>query len=843
MRRWAWLLACVLCWVGVLSAQTPTWQAWLYNPPNGDLLRLDASGRVLERATLPLPDGYTVRPFSVAVSPSGNRFAYVVAAQGTSPAQVLVYDHSLRVVLMAYPLAGLQADSISLSGGAAAVFAPDEASLALGYHLRGVGWQIAVIDIHSSQATLLLRGGYASAETLPNGAGVTPLVWLWDGRDASFTLIDTEHNAQELGAFVWVTASSTLLPAPEWNALALDRYALSGELATIRQRGESVFVGRDSSGVLVFRRADERVFTVRFVQGGQVLLIGAIDALGLPRFRLLNRQGELRDWQIAENALIGSIYGTQAGLVYTVDTVIPTGVANQGVTTLYASSLANGADVPLFTSEVSTNPRVIWLADSTLSAPALREWTLLEDSIGEIFQVWVYGDGAAVRINQAGRVVDRATLRIEGRVPTAVSASDDGRFLAFVVAGAGGLPLTLYVYDSERDRMTVSYVLPHDASNSLPAHSIERSPRNPIFDTENSVLALGFGLGNEGWQITLLDAYSGQVLKTLRDDDAAMTPLATAREFGVVPVIQRVQAGRVFFTVQPSGVLRPPYSSFVWDTTADTVNPTLIYANTVSDTLATTGEVVMGMLDDRLPNRAADFANRQLNALHVYSPVTQTRFPFYYDAGVWLGTPRFVQSGAFVLVGGVVASGEAARAVLVARDGRVVAQLPAEFIARDVAGVANGFVAWQRTLDGGQLAYYDTRNGDFTPRTLWQSPVVASQLVWVGYVPQPPPALAWAVLAEPYVVEATVRVADFLGFDDGDSAVVRLLDSATVDIYTQPTTSSPLVTRLRNGTRVTLVGMGQVQDGVLWWRVRTPSGVEGWLVAMLNGVSVLVPSP
>jgi len=44
-----------------------------------------------------------------------------------------------------------------------------------------------------------------------------------------------------------------------------------------------------------------------------------------------------------------------------------------------------------------------------------------------------------------------------------------------------------------------------------------------------------------------------------------------------------------------------------------------------------------------------------------------------------------------------------------------------------------------------------------------------------------------------------------------------------------------------NGTMVTILEGPRNSDGLTWWRIRLPTGGEGWVVDSADGVQTLLP--
>jgi hypothetical protein len=74
----------------------------------------------------------------------------------------------------------------------------------------------------------------------------------------------------------------------------------------------------------------------------------------------------------------------------------------------------------------------------------------------------------------------------------------------------------------------------------------------------------------------------------------------------------------------------------------------------------------------------------------------------------------------------------------------------------------------------------------------------------------------------------------------GAQATVHVIRGDTLNVRDSAGLSGTVLEALADGTAVTLLEGPQTADGYVWWRVRTPSGVEGWAVESANGVQTLI---
>lgn len=875
-----WLSLLFLCFTPLSAAQDETWQAWLYNPGDGEMTLVDGRGFIQGQSRLRLPTGYEFYPFDIAISRDGERAAYVVSDSANGSGLLLVFDLQRREIVLEYPLDSLFADSISLASDDSLIFNSTGSALAFGYSLDGGGWRVLVIDLQAGLASLMLRDVTASVRSLniPDDPGMTPVVRAFDGTEVIFTMVQASElgspNAVR-GAYRWHIRRNELNAVGGYNALDGDIFTPSGEAvialvdtAFVREGSSSapntlyVYEPENSTGFPVYAAESEGIFSPRFIQNGEKVLFGTYDADGLPRYFVLGRDGNIEtEWETGSQVIVSSIHGTAEGFIYTVDTINPD---EGGSSTLYNVNTFTGLDggEPLFTSVSRAYPRIVWLNDPRLRQIPLPPWRRIlpgeeQNTIADptpaapslqltAWQAWIYqDDGSAVRVNQDGAVLDSETIQVgEGQsTPAVITTSNDGSLLTYTVS-ENGLPVQLQVYDTRRDRLLMQYAIPHDDSNAIPANTIERAPYHRLFSQRDQTLAFGFGLGEAGWQITVLETLTGDVLAELRHDSPAMLPLGTESGFGVVPVIQRHEGDEVYFTVHPAGVLNPPYSSFIWNLRDDTVNPTQIYASITSDHFAPTGEVIMSMIDDRLPNTADRFAYGQLNALHVYDPQTAARYPFYVSQELWLFRPQFIQNGERILVGGSDPSGAFSGWVVIERHGGLVGVVPFTAEIWSAAGVGDGFLYIPRE-ETGTLSLYlvNTRSGVNIGQVVWQAQRAGKpQIAWVNYERTVVDVPGWARLNVPIAAgQVQLEPESVPDLAIGTEATIRVTGGDALQVRLEPGTGFALAGRLSSGTTVTLIDGPRLVNGVNWWRVRSTGGLEGWVIERINGTLTLTP--
>ncbi len=872
MRRNIFFFFCLWISIHILHAQDTPWRAWLYHPSTGDMTLLDGQGFIRAQARLELPTGYFFYPYEVAVSGSGQQVAYILQDSTSEKSLLRVQNVTpgRRGIVLDFDLPPLFADGMSFISDDSGLFNPSETLLALGYSLKNGGWQIPLINLESGLAAQILRSGVGITSELPAETGITPVVRTFDGRSILFTLVqaaDIGKPGAERGCYQWDIQANSITPLDSCLALDSDTLLTTGEIVMARQNSDNsgsqlwVYDPLTQNATAWFDAPGERLFMPRFVQNGDAILTGAYDTDGKPIFRLLGRNGAVyATWDEGAKLFISSLRGTADGFAYTVDTI---NADTTGSTTLYHVNMLAGLDggEALFTVTDNTRPRIVWLNDERLQPVPYMPWVFLGDfavATPDIqptlpayagtneWQVWLYQeDGLAVRLDQAGTLLDTEILPFAAESnllpPTTITASADGTLLAYVVRE--NETARLQVVDTRRDIRLLNYNLPATAANLVIPHTIERAAYHTLFDERGAEIAFGYGNGESGWRVDVLEIISGDVLATLTHDSSLMTRLNTVTQYGVVPVIQRYEQGRVDFTIHPAGALNPPYASFVWDIAENTVNPTSIYANPFNDIFAPTGEIIMAMVDNRLPDNADRFLYGQLNALHVYDPTTNTRFPFYNSPELWLYRPLFIQNGERILSGGVDASGAFVGWAVVERSGEVAGIVPLSDGLLDAAGTGNGFVYIPRQADDTlSLWAVNTRQTIDVGKEIWRTRRTGTpHLIWVGFAAQTVEVPPWRVLALPAATNTSSQPETTSQLGIGVTATIRTIGGDALYVRTEPGRDGGIITRLNSGTPVTLIEGPIVFAGETWWRIRTAGLLEGWVIEETEGIKTLVP--
>jgi hypothetical protein len=474
------------------------------------------------------------------------------------------------------------------------------------------------------------------------------------------------------------------------------------------------------------------------------------------------------------------------------------------------------------------------------------------------------------QINDSGSLISGFTLPAPvgfDRYPGRVAVGHGGGPFAYVVSSSATNQSLLVV--SDQNQIRANFALPPTFSDST-----EFIANASLFNEDNSLVALGYSLQGGGWELITLNVPTNQVTYTIGYDLPAVAVLGLPGDFGLTPVARRFAGRIVTFSLIDAGVggqVAP--TSYDWniDTNTLTINP--VFTGLDSDVLAGTGEMIMTLPDQRLPNQFSSFALGQSNSLQVYDPVTGARYPFLNLADASLSSPRFIQNGEFILAD-TVDTAERYTWTVFQRDGSVVGTIPTAATINDVRGLPDGFVYTTDQFSPGTttLVYVNTRDGLDVGIPIWTSqPGAAPIIVWAGsnaittqtaYTP-------WAQLAEPVYApgstpfvapapdqplllspaqaaqgDGTPTFATFLAV--GGLARVNTTDGDQLNVRVGPGVNYQITAKLGDDAQVTLMEGPVNADGYTWWKVRTGSGIVGWCVESVDDdgtrLQTLVPA-
>ncbi len=465
--------------------------------------------------------------------------------------------------------------------------------------------------------------------------------------------------------------------------------------------------------------------------------------------------------------------------------------------------------------------------------------------------------GSVEVINSSGQVSDTFTLPM-------LPAFD--HYPAHVASGHGGSPLAYVAYNSityqgaviisQRDRIVTSAALPLTIATSTEFVADESA-----FNDDNTRFALGYSLDGGGWAVIVVNLITGGIDYTIRSDMPQVSTSGIPNTAGLTPVIRQFSLQTVSFNLILSGTeANSALKAYDWKIDSNDLIPNPVYTSLDSDRLNITDEVIMTAADNRIENQQAAFPFSQANSLQVYEILTGARFPFFNLPNATLQTPRFIQNGERILVDTATADGRYAWMV-VERNGAVVGTLPTAVTLNEIKGVADGFVYTTDSFAPGArtLVYVDTRaalnagvpiwtgNAGEQPLLIWAgSTSISAQLAAISYV-------AWAQLAAPIYAPGSIPViapapdqpllvnpvavgtpettrSSITTLGEGVAALVHTTNGNQLNVRAGAGTNYQIVAKLGDGARVTILEGPNTADGFTWWRVRTNSGIAGWVV-------------
>jgi len=419
--------------------------------------------------------------------------------------------------------------------------------------------------------------------------------------------------------------------------------------------------------------------------------------------------------------------------------------------------------------------------------------------------------------------------------PRNVAISRDWRYMAYVVTNSGTGRRMLNVYDRNMARVAFSYPLPVTIGDSLDFVANEF-----VFNETSTALAFSYSLNDQGWEVKVFNLAAAAGIPTLRHDNPAAQAARIDAQF-TLPVVQRFVGTEIALTVirlASDGSDRWP--NYVWNITTGQIAPGSAYPSLGTDTLQNTGETLSPASDSRFPSCGETCSMFFVsNVLTVYDPARNAPFPFFNAADLALFSPVFIQNGERVLASGNGnAENPQVKWMVLERGGNVMGYMPSGTDMNSVVGWQDGFLYMPSVVNptgSPTLVVVNTRNGLERGTIVWQGPQGAQQ---VRLIPTPGnqqgagPFAAWRQLA-PTNVQPNPPAnppASTGALTVGGAATVNTTQGDKLNVRSGPGRAFSIVARLDAGTRVTLLEGPRSADGLTWWRVRAPSGAEGWVI-------------
>jgi hypothetical protein len=471
---------------------------------------------------------------------------------------------------------------------------------------------------------------------------------------------------------------------------------------------------------------------------------------------------------------------------------------------------------------------------------------------GSPWRAWLYEPavGRMTEVNQDGTTLRTVILPADAGATYSRNAavSVDGSYVAY--ASSTPTNMTISIYDLNVGTMFFGYNLPPDAYHSL---EFAATPFN--FAQDNSTFAFGYAHSSVGWQILVVDLTLLDIF-TLSATDPAAVAAGIDPGFGnSVPTVQSNRNSIISFTmVLAAAGGAASYPAYTYDFASNTYTVNTAYEVGFSlDTFPITNEVIFTQADAAFPGSEDPMSGFPVNnTMKVYDPSIGSVLTVLTQPSIY--TPRFVQGGERIAFQQLDPTGGSANnLVVMERNGTVLGRVDytSTFPVGSSAGLLNGLIF---TLNGGTgaaggstLYWVDTRFGvaPYPAVFVWASPLGAdAYIVWTDdhFPAAAGPFLPWASLGSGSTPVVTVAPPAAPGtLTIGGSAQVQTTAGDVLNIRSGPGRSFARVGTVANGTLVTILEGPMAADGLTWWRIRLPTGTEGWVVDFVDGVQTLLP--
>lgn len=343
-----------------IQAQTPDWEAWMYNPDNGRMILIGSDRSIYADFILPGLQGNSYSQ-DVIVSPDGRIILYTLYNQNNGVISLYAYDTIVNSIAASYVIPSQQNQiiytSIDMQSDEQS-FSPDGNSVAFGYSIDGE-WSVIVMDLFTSPGTVRFQLNESDpiASQVPEYGLDVAKIMAFDGFIIDFVIIaaateglpayphmtyDTRNNSLKRNIYYSVpfgdlhpSNGSYIFPIADFRTVPAN--------PLYQQRGEhinSLHVHQEGTTSIypVYTTGDKSVNSPRFIQNGEKVL-----------FRTYDETTQSSDWLILEelpngqqqqfllsqfrNFFARDVENTGDGMLMTVnvDNNLPPGLSNLSV--------------------------------------------------------------------------------------------------------------------------------------------------------------------------------------------------------------------------------------------------------------------------------------------------------------------------------------------------------------------------------------------------------------------------------------------------------------------------------------------------------------------------------
>lgn len=473
-----------------------------------------------------------------------------------------------------------------------------------------------------------------------------------------------------------------------------------------------------------------------------------------------------------------------------------------------------------------------------------------------LWSAWLHESGTRrlYHVTDNGTVLNELTLPIPElpyNLINGVGVSHSGNLIIYFAQHETTLEHRFLMYDvPSRTMFSGVYNPPAVSSDGYPQHSLNYRSGSQMFSADDTRLALSFNPGNI-WELQVIDVNTRRITHTLRSTDAIVGAVGLPAETLIgIPIVQEVTGDEVWFTYMETLEGAPRLPSYVWNTATNTLTRTERYPQPFNHRLVNTGELLVAYQDESYPNRLDALIGYpiQFNVVRGYAPSIGD-FLFYNNPEESVNVALIAENGRRIFMETYNILENIVYWRLMERDGTALDLQVPLWDAGYHTPTRNGFafIAYNAVEGRGVLFEQNTTTGDLSSAaSVW----IAPEGVYPALVSMHDPDYArgisfmdWgyasgATLGTPPVLPATPADSRPLGVGD----VVRIFttEGDALNMRSAPGTGFSVVTRLPANTSVTLIEGPVDADGFRWWRVRTASGVEGWVVEAADGINTLI---